>query len=115
MSFESYPRIVAVHPEVVDSLFPVLTEQYGELVADGVREIKTLAAFWDDTERTRIRAASLIDGTIVPTVLADGRLAFRALWQSDLAAAFEAGELGADIEELTEEQFLALLPPSASE
>ncbi|NBW18684.1 MAG: hypothetical protein EBR82_63000, partial [Caulobacteraceae bacterium] len=59
----------------------------------------------------RIRAASLADGTITGMTLTDGRLAFRCLWQADLAAAFDAGEIDG-VEQLTEEELASLIPPS---
>ena len=73
MSFEPEPRIIAVAPELIDSLFPALLDLFGEEVLDGDRQIRTFGAFWDDAEQTRIRAASMIDGTIVGTPLTDGR------------------------------------------
>ena len=48
-------------------------------------------------------------GSIAPTVLTDGRLAYRCLWQADLAAAFDAGQI-TGAEELTEQQLADLTP-----
>lgn len=109
MSFETSERIIAVYPEIVETLFTDLLNVYGLEVQDGQRRIKTLGAHWDDAEKTRIRAASLHDGTITPRVLTDARLAFRCLWQADLAAAFDAGQI-TGAEQLTEQQLANLTP-----
>ncbi|GAT33304.1 hypothetical protein TSACC_21717 [Terrimicrobium sacchariphilum] len=107
MSFQTYQRIVAIDPARVADVFGPLWAQFGEVLPDGSDRIRTIGAFWDDEGRTRIRAASLVDGTISPIPLTDGRVAYRCLWQSDVAAAFSAGEIpGAT--ELTEEQFESL-------
>jgi len=109
MSFQTTERILALSPDIIPALFPALVAAYGEELPDGKRTVKTIGAHWDDGEKTRIRAASLEHGTITPTALSDGRVAFRCLWQSDLAAEFDANGL-AGVEELTEEEFTNLLP-----
>jgi hypothetical protein len=109
MSFELTERIVAVSPQAVETLFVDLLNGYGLEVQDGPRRIKTLGAHWDDADKTRIRAASLTDGTITGMPLTDGRVAFRCLWQADLAAAFDAGEIEG-VEELDDEQLASLTP-----
>jgi hypothetical protein len=108
-NFEPTERIIAVAPQDVETLFVDLLNVYGVEVQDGPRRIKTLGAHWDDAEKTRIRAASLTDGTITPQPLTDGRVAFRCLWQSDLAVAFDAGEIEG-VEQLTEQQLADLTP-----
>jgi len=108
-NFETTERIIAVPAEAVGTMFPQLLAQYGQELPDAGRNVLTIGGHWDDAQQTRIRAASLTDGTITGQPLTDGRLAFRCLWQSDLAAAFDAGEIpGA--EQLTEQQLAALLP-----
>lgn len=109
MNFEPLERIVAVAPQEIETLFPQLLAEYGEELPDGNRTILTIGGHYDDADRTRIRAASLTDGTITGLPLTDGRLAFRCLWQADLAAAFDAGEI-AGVEQLTEEQLASLTP-----
>jgi len=109
MSFETTERIVAVPPTLVEGLFVDLLNTYGENLQDGPRRFKTIGAHWDDTAKTRIRAASLRDGTITPQPLTDGRVAFRCLWQSDVAAAFDAGQI-AGVQELDEAELATLLP-----
>ena len=112
MSFQTIERIVALDPALIPVLVPDLVEAYGEALPDGHRTIRTIGAHWDDYPPTRIRAASLEAGTITPIPLIDGRVAFRCLWQADLAAEFdEHGLMGVD--ELTYEQFSALLPPAS--
>ena len=112
MSFQATSRIIALSPDIVPVLFPALVATYGEELPDGNRTIRTIGAHWDDVEQTRIRAASLEHGTITPTTLTDGRVAFRCLWQSDLAAEFDAGAFP-EVEELTQEQLEGLLPEVA--
>lgn len=110
MAFETTDRIVAVPANLLEGLFQDLLNTYGEDLHDGPRRIKTIGAHYDDTAKTRMRAASLEAGTITPQVLTDSRLAFRCLWQADLAAAFDQGAI-TGVEELTDEELAALLPP----
>lgn len=109
MSFQTFERIVAIDPAQVEAIFDALVEQFGEEVADGADRVRTIGAFWDDVDRTRIRAADPRRGSIVGMPLTDGRIAFRCLWQADLAEAWEAGQI-AGVSELTEDQFSALQP-----
>jgi hypothetical protein len=108
-NFETTERIIAAPAEAVGAMFPDLLAQYGQELPDGNRQILTIGGHWDDAAKTRIRAASLTDGTITGQPLTDGRLAFRCLWQADLAAALDAGEIkGA--EQLAEQQLAELTP-----
>ena len=109
MPFEDTERIIAVDADKVSELFPALLAQFGEDLPDHGQAIRTIGGHWDDTEKTRKRAAKF-PTTITGTALTDGRLAFIALWQADLAAAYDAGHLP-DAEQLTPEQFQALIPP----
>ena len=109
MSYELTSRTIAVFPTSVATLFPALLAQYGEALPDGPRSINTIGGHWDDSDKTRIRAASLNDGTITGQVLTDGRVAFTCLWQADLAAAFDAGGIEG-VEELSAEELAALAP-----
>lgn len=110
-NFETTERIIAVNPQALQALYVDLLARYGRPLADGSHDVLTIGGHWDDAAKTRIRAASLADGTITGQPLTDGRLAFRCLWQADLAAAFDAGEIeGA--EQLTEAELAALLPLS---
>ena len=109
-NFETTERIIAVPAEAVATMFPDLLAQYGQELPDAGRSILTIGGHWDDADKTRIRAASLTDGTITGQPLTDGRLAFRCLWQADLAAAFDAGEIDG-VEELTEEELASLISP----
>ena len=110
-NFEINERIIAVSPSSLEEIYPRLLNKYGKPLPDGERTIVTIGAHWDDADKTRIRAASLSDGTIIGQPLADGRLAFICLWQADLAKAFEQG-LIEGVEELTPEQYEAALPPT---
>lgn len=103
MSFENTSRIIALLPDLIPTLFPSLLEQYGEVLQDGDREIPTIGAYWDDISSTRKRAASLHDGTIQPIPLIDGRVAFIALWQLNLAQLFDIDGIEGT-EQLTPEQ-----------
>jgi hypothetical protein len=109
MSYELTDRTIAVAPEVVATLFPQLLAQYGEALPDGAESVLTIGGHWDDDAQTRIRAASLHKGTITGEPLTDGRVAFTCLWQADLAAAFDAGQI-TGAEELTEHQLADLTP-----
>jgi len=108
MPFEDTERIIAVAEENVSTLFPALLEQFGEDLPDHGQAIRTIGGHWDDSEKTRKRAAKF-PTTITGNALTDGRIAFIALWQSDLAAAYDAGQLP-DAEQLTPEQFQSLIP-----
>ena len=109
MSYEFTDRIIAIDPSVVESLLSNLTAQYGEPLPDGKETIKTIGAHWDDSDKTRLRAASLQRGTIAGQVLTNGKIAFRCLWQSDLASAFDRGEIP-QAQQITEEQLAQLTP-----
>jgi len=108
-NFEPTERIMAVAAEAVSTMFPQLLAQYGQELPDAGRNVLTIGGHYDDAAKTRIRAASLTEGTITPQPLTDGRLAFRCLWQADLAAAFDAGEIDG-VDQLTEEQLAELTP-----
>lgn len=114
MSYELTDRIIAIDPNAVEALLSNLTAQYGELLTDGNETITTIGAHWDDTAKTRLRAASLHKGTISGQPLTDGRVAFRCLWQSELASAFDRGEIQG-VEQLTEAQLAALTPAPEAE
>ena len=109
MAFEQTERIIAVAPDAVAALFPALLAEYGEELSYGSGTTRTIGAFWNEPEKLRIYAASIERGSIAPTVLSDGRLAYRCLWQADLAAAFDAGQI-AGVEQLTEQQLADLTP-----
>jgi hypothetical protein len=108
-NFEPTERIIAVDPQAVAALFPQLLVQHGQELPDGARNVLTIGGHWDDAAKSRVRAASLTDGTITGQPLTDGRVAFRCLWQSDLAVAFDAGEIEV-VEQLTEQQLTDLTP-----
>jgi hypothetical protein len=109
MSYELTERTIAVAPEAIATLFPQLLAQYGEALPDGAESVTTIGGHWDDSAQTRIRAASLHNGTITGQSLTNGKLAFRCLWQSDLAKDFEDGKID-NVEELTQEQLTELTP-----
>jgi len=114
MSYELTARTIAVSPEAVATLFPAILAQYGEPLPDGAESVLTIGGHWDDSDKTRIRAASLHKGTITGQPLTDGRVAFTCLWQSNLADAFDAGEIEG-VEELTSEQLADLTPQPESQ
>jgi hypothetical protein len=109
MPYDTTERIIAVQPEAVATLFSALLAQYGEALPDGAESVVTIGGHWDDDAKTRIRAASLHKGTITGQPLTDGRVAFTCLWQADLAAAFDAGQI-TGAEELTQLQLAQLTP-----
>lgn len=108
MSFETTLRTLAVPADLVEPLFAQLLADHGEDLPDGRLIVRTIGGHWDDGDHTRIRAATF-PTTIKGTTLTDGRVAFTALWQSDLAAEFDAGAFP-EVEELTQEQLEGLLP-----
>ncbi len=110
MKFETIERIIAIQPASVVAVHDSALAAFGEILPDGAGSVMTVAAHWDDASKTRIRAASLMTGSIAPMVLTDGRIAFRALWQSDLALAFVAGDIAA-VNEITEIELQSLTRP----
>lgn len=111
MSFELNERIIAVPTDAVSTMFPQLLDQYGEELSYGSGTTRTIGAFWNDAAKTAIYAASMERGNIVPQPLTDSRVAFRCLWQADLAKDFDDGKI-AGVEELTQEQLTELTPIS---
>lgn len=109
MAFETTERIIAIDPNAVESFLSDLEVQYGQPLPDGKEVIVTIGAHWDDSNKTRLRAASLHKGTIAGQVLTNGKIAFRCLWQSDLASAFDRGEIQ-QAQQFTEEQLAQLTP-----
>jgi len=108
-NFETTERIIAVPADAVATMFPQLLEQYGEELSYGSGTTRTIGAFWNDAAKTAIYAASMERGNIAPQPLTDGRVAYRCLWQADLAAAFDAGQI-AGAEQLTEAELADLTP-----
>ena len=105
--FENDERIISVAAENVATLFPLLLAQFGEDLPDNGKMIRTIGGHWDDTAKTRKRAAKF-PTTITGIMLKDLRIAFIALWQSDLAAAYDAGQIP-EAEQLTPKQFQSLI------
>lgn len=91
--FEILPRTIAIEPTHVADLLAGAMAQFAVMVPDGKSSLPCIAAHWDDEQHTRIRAASLVNGSVSPVPVGDGRICFTALWQSDLAAAFDAGQI----------------------
>ena len=112
MSFESTPRTIAVDAVTAANLFTYLTQQYGEFLptGNGSSIIRTIGAFWDDVTQTRLWAANPATGSIAGQRLTDGRVAFTCLWQSDVARAFDAGQLQGNIQQLSYDELKPLLP-----
>jgi hypothetical protein len=107
MNFSTTFQTFAFPAELVEQL-PTLTEQYGESAQDGLQTYTTIAAGWDDSDHTRLRALRFPE-TASLTDLVDGRKAYTALWSLRLLEAFNSG-LFPDVEELTLEQLQVLLP-----
>jgi hypothetical protein len=95
-------------PEALIEQLPTLNEQYGEEATDGLLTVTTIACGWDDSEHTRLRALRFPE-TASLTDLADGRKAYTALWSLRLLEAIGQG-LFPDVQELTQEELIALLP-----
>ena len=107
MNFSTTFQTFAFPAELVEQL-PTLIEQYGEPAQDGLQTYNTIAAGWDDSEHTKLRALRFPE-TASLTDLVDGRKAYTALWSLRLLEAFSQG-LFPEVEELTLEQLQALLP-----
>ena len=107
MSFETTRRNMAVAADDVETLFSALLAQFGEPLPCSGGTVQTIGAFYDDESHTSIYAASLERGNVAGIPLTDGRVAFRCLWQADLAAAYDAGEVPG-VEQLSDEQLAAL-------
>jgi hypothetical protein len=107
MNFSTEFKTFAFPAELLEQL-PQLIEQYGEDCQDGLQTYKTIAAGYDDSERTRLRALRFPETTSL-TDLTDGRKAYTALWTLKLLEDFSSG-LIPNVEELTQEQLQALLP-----
>jgi len=107
MNFSTEFKTFAFPAELVEQL-PQLIEQYGEDCQDGLQTYKTIAAGWDDSEHTRLRALRFPE-TASLTDLTDGRKAYTALWTLRLLEAFQQG-LFPDVEELAQEQLQVLIP-----
>ena len=107
MNFSTEFKTFAFPAELVEQL-PTLIEQYGEPAQDGLQTYNTIAAGWDDSGHTRLRALRFPE-TASLTDLVDGRKAYTALWSLRLLEAFSQG-LFPEVEELTLEQLQALLP-----
>lgn len=107
MNFSTTFRTFAFPAELVNEL-PALIEQYGEEAQDGLQTYKTIAAGWDDSEHTRLRALRFPE-TASLTDLVDGRKAYTALWSNKLLEAFQQN-LFPQVQELTQEELQSLLP-----
>lgn len=114
MSYELTSRTIALNPEAISMLFPQLLGQYGEPLPDGSESVLTIGGHWDDAAQTRLRAASLHKGTITGQPLSDGRVAYTCLWQADLAAAFDRGDIEG-VAELTAEELTTLSPQPSTD
>jgi hypothetical protein len=107
MNFSTEFKTFAFPNELVEQL-PQIIEQYGEECQDGMLTVKTIAAGWDDSDHTRLRALRFPE-TASLTDLTDGRKAYTALWTLKILEAFSSG-LFPQVQELTQEQLKALLP-----
>jgi hypothetical protein len=91
--FESTPRTIAISPEHIEAVLTDAMTHHAKMLPDGGEMLPCIAAFWDDAEQTRLRPACLRKGTIAGIPVGDGRISFKALWATTLAAEFEAGNI----------------------
>jgi hypothetical protein len=97
----------AAFPASVPGNIGALIEAYGAMATDKGETFKTLLCGWDDAEQTQMRGMAL--GSTAPMLgLTDGRYGTGGLWSEAIVAAWQANEIEA--EELTEEEFKALMP-----
>jgi hypothetical protein len=106
-NFSTTFKTFAFSPEILGAL-PDLIANYGRPAMDGNLEVITIAAGWDDSEKTRIRALRFPE-TVSLTELTDGRYAYTALWTIPLLEAYDRGEF-AGVSELTEVELQGLIP-----
>lgn len=112
MSFNTEFKTFAFPVSVVANIDQLVAD-YGAEAQDGLITTKTLACGWDDTEHTRLRALRFPE-TVSLTELTDGRYGYTALWSQSLLDAIAHGKFP-DVQELTLEEFQALIPPPAVE
>ena len=106
-NFEPQFRTFCFPATLVEQI-PTLIEQFGDDAMDGNQSYRTIAAGFDDSEHTKLRALRFPE-TASLTELSDGRMAYTALWSLALLQAFREG-LFPDAQELTQEELQALLP-----
>ena len=104
--FDLVERMLVFTPTEADAFLKQLTAN-GADAQDGQRTVRTILLTWDDTEHTRVRAASYPE-TIQPVVLKDGRVMVSGLWSKKGLAAVGRAEVVAV--ELTKPQIDDLLP-----
>ena len=96
----------AAFPASVLGNIAALIDAYGAMATDKSETFKTLLCGWDDAAQTQMRGMAL--GSTAPMIaLTDGRYGTGGLWSEAVVAAWQANEIEA--EELTEEQFKALM------
>jgi len=138
--FEIEKRILAMNPLVIQSLMQSLLAEYGTKMKSGDNIIQTLGVFQNTKNREDGIYPCDFGINITPMVLTDGRFAFDCYWNTGLASDFIDEKNGVitystvvteeevdgvitttetqvqnpprftDVEEITQEQLLALLP-----
>ena len=118
MHFETTLRIIAFPADVLGQ-FSALLDAYGADLPEAPARadsptIRTLAGGRDQTDGPLILRALHLGTTAQPTPLSDGRLAFPGYWTIAAATALANGDIDG-AEEITPEQFAALIPPPSED
>ena len=99
-------RSIAFSPAQANA-FLRLAAAHGTDERDGLNTVKTLLVCWDDTDHTRLRAASYPEN-VVPVKLKDGRVLISGLWSKKALAAIARADVVAA--ELSKAELDPLLP-----
>lgn len=109
MSFSDNKLNVAVDNGMSMQIFNELWNLHKEPLMDGLKEINTICAHWDDIGHTKKRAASLHDGTIQPVTLIDGRDLWQGLFQLDVEYKVNTRQIDG-VEIISDEEMISLIP-----
>ena len=99
-------RSIAFSPAQANA-FLRLAAAHGTDERDGLNTVKTLLVCWDDTDHTKLRAASYPEN-VVPVKLKDGRVLISGLWSKKALAAIARVDVVAA--ELSKAELDPLLP-----
>ena len=108
-------RSIAFSPAEANA-FLRLAAAHGTDERDGINTVKNLLVCWDDTDHTRLRAASYPEN-VVPVKLKDGRVLISGLWSKKALAAIQRAEvIAAELGKAELDPLLpSIVPPSTVE
>ena len=99
-------RSIAFTPAEANA-FLRLAAAHGTDERDGINTVKTMLVCWDDTDHTKLRAASYPEN-VLPVKLKDGRVMISGLWSKKALAAIQRADVVAA--ELSKAELDPLLP-----